>query len=188
MRGDFQELWDKVPGMSRRLYSGYARLVDARLKEGEHVLFVNQLDRSLAKLDGRNTRQRVRFTDKQPCVVVVTDRRLYIVAGKVLANVQEILPRDIVSIESESRVLFGSVVVYTSVSGYQFDCAVTETQPLVDAINMARVAGAAPTAPVSEPHADDVPTQIRKLAELRDAGILSGPEFEAKKTELLKRM
>jgi hypothetical protein len=34
----------------------------------------------------------------------------------------------------------------------------------------------------------DIPSQIRQLAELRDAGILSDDEFEVKKTELLGRM
>ncbi|MGZ4422428.1 MAG: SHOCT domain-containing protein [Gaiellaceae bacterium] len=34
----------------------------------------------------------------------------------------------------------------------------------------------------------DIPDQIRKLGELRDSGVLSAEEFEAKKTELLSRM
>ena len=34
----------------------------------------------------------------------------------------------------------------------------------------------------------DIPDQIRKLAELRDSGILTEAEFEAKKSELLKRL
>ncbi|MGH7912027.1 MAG: SHOCT domain-containing protein [Candidatus Dormibacteraceae bacterium] len=34
----------------------------------------------------------------------------------------------------------------------------------------------------------DIPAQIQKLAELRDAGILSEAEFSAKKEELLKRL
>jgi len=33
-----------------------------------------------------------------------------------------------------------------------------------------------------------IPDQIRQLAELRDAGILSEDEFQAKKTELVNRM
>lgn len=36
--------------------------------------------------------------------------------------------------------------------------------------------------------ADDIPGQIRKLAELRDAGIVTEEEFERKKAELLGRM
>jgi hypothetical protein len=35
---------------------------------------------------------------------------------------------------------------------------------------------------------NDIPEQIRKLGELKDAGLISTEEFEAKKTELLSRM
>jgi hypothetical protein len=35
---------------------------------------------------------------------------------------------------------------------------------------------------------ESIPDQIKKLAELRDAGILSGEEFESKKKELLARL
>jgi hypothetical protein len=34
----------------------------------------------------------------------------------------------------------------------------------------------------------DIPEQIRKLAELRDSGVLTNGEFEAKKSELLRRL
>ncbi len=40
----------------------------------------------------------------------------------------------------------------------------------------------------SDDRLSDVPDQIRKLSEFRDAGILSDEEFEAKKTDLLGRM
>lgn len=44
--------------------------------------------------------------------------------------------------------------------------------------------------PTSEaaPQTPDIPDQIRKLSELRDAGALSNEEFESKKRELLDRM
>lgn len=48
-----------------------------------------------------------------------------------------------------------------------------------------------PADPAGAPGAEpppDIPEQIRKLAELRDSGILSDAEFEAKGVELLKRM
>jgi len=41
---------------------------------------------------------------------------------------------------------------------------------------------------VAAPSAPDIPEQITKLASLRDAGILTNEEFEAKKAELLARM
>jgi hypothetical protein len=43
--------------------------------------------------------------------------------------------------------------------------------------------------PKSSPVAtESIPEQIKKLAELKEAGILSQEEFEAKKSELLSRM
>lgn len=51
----------------------------------------------------------------------------------------------------------------------------------------APAATAAPAAPV-QPAGDAVIEQIRKLGELRDAGILTQEEFEAKKSELLGRL
>ena len=35
---------------------------------------------------------------------------------------------------------------------------------------------------------DDIPTQIKKLAELKEQGILTDEEFNKKKTELLNKM
>jgi Short C-terminal domain len=45
-----------------------------------------------------------------------------------------------------------------------------------------------PPTGVQEDTAPDIPDQIRKLGELRDSGVLTAEEFEAKKTELLSRM
>jgi ATP-dependent Zn protease len=45
-----------------------------------------------------------------------------------------------------------------------------------------------PPAAAEQPVTVDIPDQIRKLAELRDEGILTPEEFAAKKAELLKRM
>jgi hypothetical protein len=42
--------------------------------------------------------------------------------------------------------------------------------------------------PATAPARDDVLDQIRKLGELRDAGVLSDEEFETKKSSLLERL
>jgi hypothetical protein len=42
--------------------------------------------------------------------------------------------------------------------------------------------------PIGDAAPSSIPDQIRQLAELRDAGILSEGEFETKKAELLKRL
>ena len=45
-----------------------------------------------------------------------------------------------------------------------------------------------PAAAPTEQSATDHVTQLRQLAELRDAGIISVDDFEAKKNEILSRM
>ena len=45
-----------------------------------------------------------------------------------------------------------------------------------------------PSGAVSPPSASDIPEQLLKLAGLRDTGIITPDEFEAKKIELLARL
>jgi uncharacterized membrane protein YdbT with pleckstrin-like domain len=47
---------------------------------------------------------------------------------------------------------------------------------------------AAGSAPPTAPSAGDIPAQLHQLAELRDRGVITPAEFEAKKTQLLERM
>jgi uncharacterized membrane protein YdbT with pleckstrin-like domain len=49
-------------------------------------------------------------------------------------------------------------------------------------------AGAAAAAPASASAAQTVPEQIQQLADLRDRGVITAAEFEAKKAQLLERM
>jgi nucleoside-diphosphate-sugar epimerase len=46
----------------------------------------------------------------------------------------------------------------------------------------------APTTAVEPPTNSDIPEQIKKLAALRDDGIITDAEFDAKKAELLSRL
>lgn len=57
-----------------------------------------------------------------------------------------------------------------------------------DAIQKAQMAALAAPAGPAAPAGQDIPTQIQKLAELRDKGILTADEFEEKKRELLAKM
>lgn len=50
------------------------------------------------------------------------------------------------------------------------------------------LSAAAPVPAETVPASDGIPDQIRKLSELKEAGILSEDEFAAKKSELLARM
>jgi hypothetical protein len=51
-----------------------------------------------------------------------------------------------------------------------------------------QAAAAEPTVRTEASGSTDIPDQIKKLAELRDAGAITDEEFERKKAELLERM
>jgi len=55
-------------------------------------------------------------------------------------------------------------------------------------INAASTAATSPPTATTQRPGDDAVDQIRRLGELRDAGLLTDEEFEAKKTELLQRL
>lgn len=64
---------------------------------------------------------------------------------------------------------------------------------LRDAIEASLAAPAAPAAPAASPATQTAPSadpieQLRKLAELRDAGVISEEEFTVKKTEMMGRL
>lgn len=57
--------------------------------------------------------------------------------------------------------------------------------PVAEAPVAAAPVAAAPAAPAAGGLTDDLIDQLKKLGELRDAGILTDEEFQAKKTQLL---
>ena len=169
-------------------------VLSSRLREGEKILYVNALNRSIAHVGRGRSKSRPRFGDMKPGVLVVTDQRIFhaFSSGKGVlgqSDVQDIMLKDIVAVESESRPLkSGLVQVFTLVYGFQFECPPKQTEVLLRAINDARAAAIAPVQTITAQSASDIPSQIRKLSELHDAGILSDEEFKAKKQELLARM
>jgi uncharacterized membrane protein YdbT with pleckstrin-like domain len=65
------------------------------------------------------------------------------------------------------------------------------TRPTMPPVRAAEPAPAAPAAPAPTPEidtADEVAAALARLGELRDQGVISAEEFEAKKAELLARL
>lgn len=122
-------------------------------------------------------------------ILVLTDRRLFFLKDGVMSKRSEDLPLSkISSIEWSSGMMLGKIAAF--VSGNKAE--VTNVQKvdgkaLVDDVR-ARIADGpvAPAAPAVA--AADPVEQLRKLAELRDAGVLTPEEFEAKKADLMGRI
>jgi hypothetical protein len=96
--------------------------------------------------------------------------------------------RAVSSVQAKKEGFWTKVTAYASGNNIDFRFGHDEAHRFRDAItnlivNQGQVAPATPAAA-----APDVMDQLKKLGELRDAGVLTPEEFETKKAELLKRL
>jgi hypothetical protein len=140
-------------------------------------------------------------------LAVLTDRRLMFVKDGWVGKTTEDFPLDkISSVQWNSGIMFGKLTVFASGNkaeiinvGKQAGKAIADTvrerlasgpayppQPPAEQAAPAP-ATAAPAAPAGMSR-DEAFSALRQLGELRDAGIVTPEEFEAKKKELLDRI
>ncbi|HEU4676098.1 MAG TPA: SHOCT domain-containing protein [Motilibacteraceae bacterium] len=123
-------------------------------------------------------------------LLALTDRRVvFLFHGLVHTNLEEFRLARIDSVAVSSGVLWSSVTL--TVAGNravieQLDK--TDGKRMVDAIRLAVAAAHARTATGGAPAEPDVVSQLERLGELRDRGVLTDAEFAAKKAELLARL
>lgn len=157
-------------GKSEKLLEG----AEAHLDSGEEVLHsvVGTYD---AVVNGK--------AHPRAGLLVATDRRIIFFSKRLTGFDFESFPyENISSFESGKRMLGGNVTFFASGNKVTIKNAKLDgLGPLVEYARsrMGRAAGAS---------APDLADQIRKLSTLRDDGILSDEEFEAKKAELLSKM
>lgn len=126
-------------------------------------------------------------------LVILTDRRLMFIKEGIMNRTNEDFPLDkLSSAQWSSGLGLGKITVFASGNKAEItQMNKTEGKRMVDLLRARLSAPPSPTsAPVPAPEGGGVDPvdQIRRLAELRDAGILSNEEFEAKKTDILGRM
>ena len=152
---------------------------------------------------------RGRYDGKQGLVVLSDRRVLFMDEGVIRSRLEDFPYAKISSVQSETAMMYGKLQIFASGNKAEID----QILPKVRASEIGSYvrhriaephAGAtrsAPPSPVGVHHASvpaaavapavsgsDIVDQIKKLGELRDAGILTAEEFEAKKTELLARL
>ncbi len=127
-------------------------------------------------------------------IVVLTDSRLLFYFHGLTRQALEDYPlRSISSVQSKAGMATGELTVHASGNNATITHIVKpDLKFLADALrqHLAAPAASSPGAASPAPAAakDDVMDQLRKLAELRDAGIVTPEEFDAKKKDLLARM
>ncbi len=130
------------------------------------------------------------YNGNQGMLVLTTSRLFFFDKKSMGSNLEEFDFGAISSIGQSKKM--GGETISISVSGRSAEIkqvAHGRSDVLIRAFKEAKGASATAVAPtVSTPASPDLAEQIRKIAELRDLGILSADEFEAKKAELLARM
>jgi hypothetical protein len=128
-------------------------------------------------------------------LVVLTDRRLLFLKDGVMRQVTEDFPLDKVSsVQWSSGLALGTFTIFASGNKAEIkNMNKKDGKQIADAAreclsNRAHLAPSGPPA-TSVPGSDgDVYDQLRKLGELREAGVLTPDEFTTKKQELLNRL
>lgn len=120
-------------------------------------------------------------------LVVLTDRRLLFVQEGMMSQTTEDFPLDkISSVQWKSGVVLGAITVFASGNKAEIkNVNKDDGKEIVDAV---RNRLSAPATPAAAPVSADPMEQLKKLGELRAAGVVSDEEFEAKKADLLGRM
>lgn len=130
-------------------------------------------------------------------VLIATDRRVVFYAKKLGGYDLESFPyRSISSFEQSKNMMGHSVTFFASGNRVHMKWIPTntDTAAFTAAVKEAMSGGSAPSAS-SEPSQaapapvqPDIMAQLKQLGELRDAGVLTSEEFDAKKADLLQRL
>lgn len=121
-------------------------------------------------------------------VLLATDKRLvlYVWRGLLGGHDMETFPYDKISSMESGKKLFGRYLAFSSgVSRFSMRWIRDDEFPVF----IETVKGRMEKNPTLErPASTDIPGQIKKLSDLKDAGVLTNEEFEKKKAELLAKM
>lgn len=123
-------------------------------------------------------------------ILIASNKRLLFYAKKLTGFDLEVFPYSTISsIEMSKRLMGHKITIYASgnkatVKWIQKGDVQKFMEEAKARIGKKEVKEIIPESPLLQ----DIPEQIRKLAELRDQGILSETEFEIKKKELLAKM
>jgi hypothetical protein len=134
--------------------------------------------------------------DGRQGLVVVTDRKvMFLEEGVMRSRLEDFPYSKVSSVQSQTAVISGKLQIFASGNKAVIDNVVPKARAteigdyvrhrIAEPHSGAGIHGLRPSAPAS---AQDVTDQLKKLGELRDAGVLTTEEFQTKKTELLARL
>jgi Bacterial PH domain/Short C-terminal domain len=126
-------------------------------------------------------------------LIVLTDRRLLFLKEGITKKTEDFPLEKVSSVQWSSGLATGTITIFASgnkaeIKNVNKDDGKEMTDHVRDRLSAPKPVAAPQAVPQTATDAPDIPDQIRKLGELRDAGVLTAEEFEGKKAELLARM
>lgn len=159
-------------------YNGNLKAVAEHLDEGENIIESCFGAYETKILGGDSVRNGV---------FLVTEKRVIFFGKKLMGYDMESFPLTKVSAIEMSKGLMGKSIAM-KMSGNDAKMKWIQKGNPEGVVNYVRENMGEKAAPTAAPVADDIPTQIQKLASLKEAGILTEEEFATKKAELLAKM
>ena len=189
MRNDVEQAIKKFKTITFG-FKGNIEKSQATLADDETILFITITNIIISySTTGR--------TESLPGVLFLTDKRVFF-NFRALGNFSsESMPLDEIrsinyygnGITGNHIEIHGLIKTYNFTVTYKKDITQLIVQEFESAINNYKSQQAAlNNTPQSNAPQPDIADQIKKLAQLRDEGILTEEEFQAKKTDLLSRM
>ena len=170
---------DDREGVDRHAADGFVFLVGLPPGIGRHVT-CRRLSSAPAK-DGWAGRSRSRSRTAGQLSARITATRLVLTGPLALGLRKKVDTRELyLLIEGHGWAISVPVDPTLGAKAREFAAKINAAGMTSEPDNTPAAAGAVPPA--------DIPDQIRKLGELRDAGLLTAEEFDVKKAELLDRM
>ncbi|MGI8806558.1 MAG: PH domain-containing protein [Acidimicrobiales bacterium] len=164
-----------MAGLSDKKKEQLLRDAAPALSEGEEVI-----DFTTGSIEVR----RMGNSTKRQGTVIVTDRRVILFSKKLGGyDVQDYAYGLLTSVDHKKGIAFGNLDL--AAAGDRSHVTMINKDEIERVAQAIRQRVAQTHTPGPQPSSPDVADQIRKLAGLRDDGILSPEEFEAKKRQLL---
>jgi len=125
-------------------------------------------------------------------LVTLTDRRLLFTLDGIVSRTSEDFPLDKVSsVQWSSGMALGTITIFASGNKAEIkNLDKSDGKEMVDAVRarLSAPKGSAVDAPQATASTPDVLAMLERLGKLRDAGVVTEDEFNAKKAELLARL
>ncbi|WP_238906617.1 SHOCT domain-containing protein [Clostridium sp. YIM B02506] len=191
MRKDIEDLIKSLKLPTFGMKKDY-KCAEEYLEADERVLFIYPGNASINKSGNKLESNPLDIKNKIAGIFVITAKRVFH-ANNILGTHFEQIPISEVSSYRVSKMPLVSGVIQVISNNYIIEVDLSSKKQIVEAAKIA-IEKALKNKNViklenqSNNTSIDIPEQIKKLADLRDVGILSEQEFTQKKKELLERM